>query len=261
MYQFLVPAAIGAAQAIAGAIGANKTKNEIADQWANRPKYSEYKYTMPSGINSALNIYQQQASKNVLPGQERIEGKIDQAGANAINRGRDFASSSGELLSLTNQIYNNKLNALNDLAIQQANQKIGAERQLAGAYGQQAGYQSQLQQLQANEAEKAFNWNSAVPWQTRMNELQNKRQGQLDTMTSGISGLTFGASNFIGAGGLNGLGKSGNIIPTGNPNAGSVNPGADNSSVTSGNPMGIPSNSSYNYTWNQQQPTYTAPKY
>lgn len=178
----LVSGGISAVKGIIGAIqgfGANK---KIKDQWANRPTYKK-----PEAIDSMIDIYRKAASRSQLPGQDLIEGKLGRTTSKSLRYAEKYAPSSAALLESARSANEAEINAIRDLGIEFAQYRDAAEQRLAAGKAVEAQYEDQ-----------EFYYNKALPWETRMNEFQSRKQAGFQNMWSGVSGAASTFMDFAG---------------------------------------------------------------
>lgn len=182
MFGGLAEGVQGIVMSYQGAEGSEKTAKEI-EEW--RKKYPVYK--IPESIVSATDIYRQAAQSPTLAGQNLYEQQIGESTAQGVSQAREVATSASDLLGATTSMYGQQNQALTNLQIEAARQQAMNR----SAYGNMLGMRAQYE-------DKAFTWNEAIPWQTRMNELQNQMQSYMDLVTQGQSTLTASYETFGG---------------------------------------------------------------
>jgi hypothetical protein len=145
----------------------------------NRPTYQ-----IPQEILNNQAMYKNLANSSRLPGQSNIENQIGANSANSINAAMQGAGSSADVLASLGNTQNNTNNALNNLAIEGAqNQNMNRDK-LAGANESLAQYRDQ-----------AFDYNKNEPYQqayARKMALQTAANANLQNGLQDVS-------NFSGA--------------------------------------------------------------
>jgi hypothetical protein len=165
-----------------GAEGSEETAKKIKE---HREKYPTYE--IPSSIVTATDMYRQMAQSPTLPGQSLYEQQIGAGTAQGIAQSREVSTSAADLLGATTNLYGQQNQAMTNLQIEAARQQAMNKQ----GYGNMLGMKAQYE-------DKAFTWNEAIPWQQRMNELQNTMQGYMDLVTQGQSTLTASFETFGG---------------------------------------------------------------
>jgi hypothetical protein len=182
MFGGLAEGVQGIVMSYQGAEGSKKTAKEIK---AWREKYPTYE--VPQSIVSATDLYRQESQRSTLAGQNLYEQQIGAGTAQGIGQAREVATSASDLLGATTSLYGQQNQAMTNLQIEAARQQAMNKQ----AYGSMLGMQAQYE-------DKAFTWNKAIPWQTRMLELQGQMQGYMDLVTQGQSTLTASFETFGG---------------------------------------------------------------
>src|SRR6056297_1866120 len=167
----------GIVQAIVGSRQYKKNKEKLDELLANRPDYD-----IPEGYFSNVELAQQQASRTRLPGQSLYEQQIGSRTASGIRQSREAATSSGDLLAATSNLYGQETDALTNLQIQAAQQQTQGEANLMSARNTLSAQQ-----------EKKFNWETAVPYQTRINQYAKSAQAGNQMMSQGFNTMTSAA--------------------------------------------------------------------
>jgi len=172
-----VIAAAGLAKTIAGGVKAKKNREAMDDLLQNRPDYE-----IPEGYFDNVELAQAQASRTRLPGQSQYEQQIGARTAAGIRQSREAATSSGDLLAATSNLYGQEADALTNLQIQAAQQQVRGEANLMSA-----------RNTLSSQQEKKFNWETAVPYQTRINQYAKSAQAGNQMMSQGFNTMTSAA--------------------------------------------------------------------
>lgn len=160
----------------------NDLTSQINDLIRKRPKYKiSDEYAQNQGLATSQAFGRDRSI-------QQQETNLGEEAAGAISRAQDVSSSSSGLLNAIQNIVGSKNTALRGLAADEAaiqNQKI---MQLYG-----------VNKDAAEEQDKAWNYNVNQPYQTRMNELVQRRKARqenlfkvLDTLTAGLGSTLFG---------------------------------------------------------------------
>jgi len=172
----------GIVQAIVGSRQYKKNKEKLDELLANRPDYD-----IPEGYFSNVELAQQQASRTRLPGQSLYEQQIGSRTASGIRQSREAATSSGDLLAATSNLYGQETDALTNLQIQAAQQQTQGEANLMSARNTLSAQQ-----------EKKYNWEVAVPYQTRINQYAKSAQAGFNTWVGGANRIGSSFQTFAG---------------------------------------------------------------
>lgn len=185
-------------------------------------QYKRPQYNIPGQISEATNMARMDALDTNLPGQRQAEERISGSASQAINQSINSGAGSNTLLAAISGVNRNQQNALNDLSIQGAQQQIADRAALRGQLG-----------IEAQYADKAWEWNKQKPYLDAMNSAAALRnassqnlfsaltnipgilkpkgggQGMPNTNSgsgfgSGASGVLGGSSGFSGGGGFSG---------------------------------------------------------
>lgn len=166
-------------------MGAEESEDAAKEIKKWREKYPTYE--VPQSIVSATDLYKQESQRTTLPGQSLYEQQIGTSTAAGISQSREVATSASDLLGATTSLYGQQNQAMTNLQIEAARQQAMNKQYYGQALSQRAQYE-----------DKAFTWNEAIPWQQRMNELQNRMQSSMDLVTEGQSTLTASYETFAG---------------------------------------------------------------
>jgi len=164
----------GGWQALRAARGLNELRQ-------NAPQYQT-----PESAKQALGVSRQMAYGD-MPGKDYAESRMGRATAAGARRVGQVAGSSSAALGAITDIYGRQLNAERELAYQNALYRAQAMRNYQGQLGQMAGYEDQ-----------AFNINEWIPYQQRMNELQDMKMSGMQNMWGGMTGGANANANFMG---------------------------------------------------------------
>ena len=141
-------------------------------------------YTIPGSIEEQLALLRQRSQQG-LPGEDLIAGQIQQGTVQGVSAAREASTSAADLLGATTNLYGQQTQNLTDLQIASARARSANQLDLAQGLGTHAQYQ-----------DKAFTYNEAIPWQTRMNELMGIQQGNWDMITGGIATIAGSGANY-----------------------------------------------------------------
>jgi len=175
----IVEGGTGVGMTIAGVLAQQETQDKI-----NAHRDTRVDYTIPGSIEEQLALLRQRSQQG-LPGEDLIAGQIQQGTAQGVAASREAATSAADLLGATTNLYSTQTQNLTDLQIASARAKSQNQLDLAQGLGTHAQYQ-----------DKAFTYNEAIPYQTRMNELMGIQQGNWDMITGGIATIADSGANY-----------------------------------------------------------------
>lgn len=173
----------GIVQAIAGHRMYKKNKEALDDLLANRPEYN-----IPGAIESNVGLAERMATRTRMPGQDIYEQRIGRRTSQGIRQSREAATTSGDLLAAVSNLYGQEADALADLEVEAARQRAMGERTLMQARDTYAQYR-----------DKAFNWNVAVPYQAKLNQLAKQAQAGFNTWQGGSNRIASSFQTFAGS--------------------------------------------------------------
>lgn len=185
---------VGIGKSVAGGIQANRAKKDLAKAF---PKYSR-----PEEYNKLLSLYQREAGRGELPGQDRYEAKISEGTARGVRSAAKYADSPVAAVAASSQLYGQQQSAIRDLGLQYAAFQQRAQQNLAGAY-----------QMGAQYSDKEWWQNVGYPDQVRRNMAaqrfnagQQNLWGGIDmfggAVTDAISAYSADSNSGGGGGGL-----------------------------------------------------------
>lgn len=180
-YSAIAEGITGIFQSYQGAEDSEEFAKKIKEHWKDRPVYS-----IPGSVEEATALLKAQSQQG-LPGQDLIEGQIQQDTAQGVAASRESATSAADLMGATTQMYSSQTQALTDLQVQSARQKVANTTAYTNMLKDKAAYE-----------EQAFIYNEAQPWDIQMVELQKKLQGSMDLVTEGQATITDSYANFAG---------------------------------------------------------------
>lgn len=176
----LISGGLNLAKGIMGGIQASRASKELKN--LERPTYER-----PEEMDELLQLYRERAGVSELPGQRTMESRMDAQTAESIGAAERVAPSSVAALGAVTDVYGKKQDAIRDLAITFANYKAQRQSELGGALQTAAGY-----------SDKEFEWNKALPYQTKLNELTSQKQAGMANLFGGLEGLGSTALNLMG---------------------------------------------------------------
>ena len=177
----LISGALGLGKAVIGGIQSAKGNKQMKNLLANRPQYS-----IPEAYMKSLGIYQQMAASE-MPGKDYYEQKLGETTARAMTGAERGAISSNVYQGAVESAQDKELQAIQDLAKMNAEYKMGAMQNLAGA-------QQQMGQLQ----DQVWNYNVAQPYDIKLNMANEKRQAGAQNAFGGLQDIGSGLMNFLG---------------------------------------------------------------
>lgn len=179
----IIQGGTGISEIIAGLIGTSKSQEKVEAHRLTRKDY-----TVPTSIEEQIEILRRRAQQG-LPGEDLISQQIQQGTAQGVAASRESATSAADLLGATTQLFGQQTQNLTDLQIASARQRSLNELDLTRGLGTLGEFQ-----------DKAFTYNEAIPWQTRMNELMGIQQSSFDMLTGGIETLAASGANYGSSG-------------------------------------------------------------
>lgn len=167
---------LGLTKLITGAVQSARAKKDLAREF---PKYSR-----PEEYNKLLSLYQREAGRGELPGQDRYEAKISEGTARGVRSAAKYADSPVAAVAASSQLYGQQQSAIRDLGLQYAAFQQQATRNLAGAY-----------QLGGQYSDKEWWQNVGYPDQVRRNMAAQRFNAGQQNLWGGL--------DQIGAAGIN----------------------------------------------------------
>ena len=167
---------------IADRIKANKLQKQWNTLYSQRPEYE-----IPESYTDALSLYKQRAAQSKMPGQDIIEGNIQQSSARARTAAERGAISSASYGAQASDIYSKELEAIQDLGIKSAEFQWANQGQLGEAM-----------QMYGGQQEKAQDWNSMGAWSTKMNTLESQMGAKTQNANNYLGNAAAGLLNFAG---------------------------------------------------------------
>ena len=164
--------AMGIGKMIAGGIQAKRGKKDLAALEANRPVYER-----PEEVNQAGQISRLRYLNPNMPGQGLMEQQVGQQQANTLQNIQDMG---GVADIYQTQINSN--NAMNNIGVQAASQRLQNEMNLLNQLAVEADY-----------SDKEFDTNTYIPW-------QENRKSALDRIGAGTQNLFGGMDNLASMG-------------------------------------------------------------
>lgn len=141
---------LGLTKFIAGAVQSSRAKKDLAREF---PKYSR-----PEEYDKLLSLYQREAGRGELPGQDRYEARISESTSRGARSAAKYADSPVAAVAASSQLYGQQQAAIRDLGLQYAAFQQRAQQNLAGAY-----------QMGAQYSDKEWWQNVGYPDQVRRN--------------------------------------------------------------------------------------------
>lgn len=163
---------MGAGKMITGGIQAKRGKKDLAALEANRPVYER-----PEEVNQAGQISRLRYLNPNMPGQGLMEQQVGQQQANTLQNIQDMG---GVADIYQTQINSN--NAMNNIGVQAASQRLQNETNLINQLAVEADY-----------SDKEFDTNTYIPW-------QEKRKSALDRIGAGTQNIFGGMDNLASMG-------------------------------------------------------------
>ena len=167
---------------IADRIKANKLQKQWNTLYSQRPEYE-----IPESYTDALSLYKQRAAQSKMPGQDIIEGNIQQSSARARTAAERGAISSASYGAQASDIYSKELEAIQDLGIKSAEFQWANQGQLGEAM-----------QMYGGQQEKAADWNSMGRWSTGLNVLESQMGARTQNANNYLGNAAAGLLNFAG---------------------------------------------------------------
>ena len=162
-----VKGAVGLGKSVVGGIQASRAKKDLAKEF---PRYSR-----PDEYNKLLSLYQREAGRGELPGQDRYEAKISESTSRGVRSAAKYADSPVAAVAASSQLYGQQQSAIRDLGLQYAAFQQQAQRNLAGAY-----------QMGAQYSDKEWWQNVGYPDQVRRNMAAQRFNAGQQNLWGGI---------------------------------------------------------------------------
>lgn len=174
--------ALGLGKTIFGGLRANQGRKEYEALLRNMPKY-EIPKEYQGNVNLAKSAYQ-----SGIPGADMAKNMIYSSTEAGLSRAEEAAQSSVDLMGATTEMYAKELDALNNLAYQDAVYR-----------SQQLDRLSQANAMLGEQKAKQWEINKWNPAQMRLNMAQSKWQSGQSMVQGGISDVFGSVSSFVTA--------------------------------------------------------------
>jgi hypothetical protein len=162
--------ALNLGKTLFGGWQALRANRDIKKLRQNRPIYET-----PESATQALGLSRQMAYGE-MPGRDYAEQRLGRATAAGVRQTGRMAGSSSAALGAVTDIYGRQLDAERELGYNAALYRAQMMQNYQGQLGQMANYEDQ-----------AFNINQWIPYQQRMNELQEQRMSGMQNMWGGMN--------------------------------------------------------------------------
>lgn len=142
---------------------------------ANKIKENRPTYTIPDEVFKNRNMAQTAAMSNRLPGQNQLENQMGANQASMVNAAMNSSNNSGDILAALGNINQNTNSQMNNLAIQQAqnkqanmdrlmdaNNNVADYKQQEFDYNQNQPYELRVKRKMALKGAAMANWDSAL---------------------------------------------------------------------------------------------------
>jgi len=164
----------------------DKKKGEAMEaELGDRPEYE-----MPESFDKMLSTYQDMGNAT-LPGEDLIKQNIEAQSAKGVGQIGQLAAGSPEAMTGLLGLKDQENAALRDLQIRsaqfQANAKLNSQQGMAGVYGQQAGYETEI-----------WRQNQLLPWEIGMNTARDYQTKGKGNVMAGVDTLGSTASQVGG---------------------------------------------------------------
>ncbi len=169
---------LGLTKLITGAVQSARAKKDLAREF---PKYSR-----PEEYNKLLSLYQREAGRGELPGQDRYEAKISEGTARGVRSAAKYADSPVAAVAASSQLYGQQQSAIRDLGLQYAAFQQQANRNLAGAL-----------QMGAQYSDKEWWQNVGYPDQVRRNMAAQRFNAGQQNLWGGLDQLGAAGINYF----------------------------------------------------------------
>jgi hypothetical protein len=144
------------------------------------------KYNIPPEVERELQMYET-LSKSDLPGMNLMEDKLSGGTAQGAKKIGEYSSSSSQALGALTKLYTNQMAEQNDLDIKNAMYKRQQQEYLAQALRRKTDY-----------VDKAWNWNTAMPYQNEYNRIMGERAAGNEMFNAGLNDIGGAAMNLAG---------------------------------------------------------------
>ena len=167
---------LGLTKLITGAVQSSRAKKDLAREF---PKYSR-----PEEYNKILSLYQREAGRGELPGQDRYEARISESTSRGVRSAAKYADSPVAAVAASSQLYGQQQSAIRDLGLQYAAFQQRAQQNLAGAY-----------QMGAQYSDKEWWQNVGYPDQVRRNMAAQRFNAGQQNLWGGLDMMGAAAIN------------------------------------------------------------------
>jgi len=169
---------LGLTKLITGAVQSSRAKKDLAREF---PKYSR-----PEEYNKILSLYQREAGRGELPGQDRYEARISESTSRGVRSAAKYADSPVAAVAASSQLYGQQQSAIRDLGLQYAAFQQRAQQNLAGAY-----------QMGAQYSDKEWWQNVGYPDQVRRNMAAQRFNAGQQNLWGGLDQLGAAGINYF----------------------------------------------------------------
>lgn len=160
-------------------------------------RYERPTYVIPDAQNEALSEARALTNRGLIGG-DRSADNIATNAAGTIKSIQETGQDSASKLAAISGVNMQQNDLLQNLALAEANFKLGATKDYMSALGVQAGYE-----------DKAFKQNKYDPWSDAMNAAAALNEASLKNMYGGLSDLSGSNAQILGAADVGGTGVGG----------------------------------------------------
>jgi hypothetical protein len=198
-----VPIALSMASTIPQWMAARDQNRRANDLAANlvRPDF-----TIPESARRSLGSAEAQANMTRLPGQDAIEGRLDQTTANKIAMVERMSMGGPTAINAAGSAYGQQMDAENQLGVQAANMRLNNQQILRNELGQMAGWENQ-----------GWNWDKRIPFEQTATAIEALREGAMRNRNAAWKDIFGSAANLT----MMGTKFANNGTGTGNQTGGS----------------------------------------
>jgi len=141
-------------------------------------------FDIPDSAERALASAEAQARMTRLPGQDLIEGRLDQTTANKIAMIERMSMGGPTAINAAGSAYGQQMDAENELGVQAANMRLNNQAILRNELGAMAGYENQK-----------WNWDRRMPFEQTAAAIEALREGSMRNKNAAWKDLFGSAAN------------------------------------------------------------------
>lgn len=173
---------------IQGAAGIGQTAIGLVQRYRAQKKLNRLedpKMELPSSVVQMVDLARRRAGGD-MPGLDIMKDELGATTARGLTNVTRAARTSGDVMSATKDLYAEQLRGVRGLDIASAQYRADREKELMGAYGQQAGYEQRM-----------FDVNQLMPYQRRLQQYMAEGEIGGQNVAAGIGTIGSAGANTL----------------------------------------------------------------